>query len=224
MSKLKVFGIGVMRVRELCVEVNEDIYGRVRLLREKGVTLLDIFLKGLEYWEGLVLSHRGVQVKFGGCGVFKPYVYCWPPCRSEGDREVFGKAYCFEVDVNGRWLRFLVAYGFRKAYGKMRRRIVVFKIGRRGGTPEPVVEFAGADDYEWSRRIVSIIRRPDRKYMRLEDLKHYPEYFKVKHNIVDHASVIVRGRQGYAALCVNEKDVGLIPYHAITQYRWRKER
>jgi len=154
-------------IRELCIEVDSDLYNRVSVLRVRGITLRNILLKGIEYYEKLTYAPE-VKIRYSSCGVIKPYVYCWPPCRSERDKEVFDEARCFEVYVDGRRQRFLVAYGYRKAFGKNRRRVVVYRAGLRGGNPMPIVEFAGTDDYYSTKNVVSFIRKPNRKFMKIE--------------------------------------------------------
>jgi len=208
------------RIRELYIEVDSNLYDRISALRARGITLRDILLKGLEYYEKSTHTPK-VNVQYSPCGVIRPYEYCWPPCRSEENKEVFEEARCFEVYVNGRMQKFLIAYGYREAFGRNRRRIVVYRAGLRGGKPMPVVEFAGTDDYNNTKNVVSIIKKPDRKFMKVKEVMLYPEYSKIRHYIVEHATAIKRGKLGYAALRAREDDIKLILYHALTQYKWR---
>jgi len=43
-------------------------------------------------------------------------------------------------------------YGYREAFSKNRRRVIVYRAGLRGGKPIPVVEFAGTDDYDNTKK------------------------------------------------------------------------
>jgi len=114
-------------------------------------------------------------------------------------------------------------YGYREAFGKNRKRVIVYRAGLREGKPMPVVEFAGTDDYDNTKNVVSIMRKPNRKYMKIEEVALYPECSKIKHYIVDYVTAIRSGKLGYAALRVKEDNIGLILYHALTQYKWRKK-
>ena len=210
-------------VRELCVEVDDDLYREILTLRTRGITLRELILKGVEYFKSI--SHKFEPIprfSIRECGEVRPYEYCWPPCRSSDDVEAFEKAQCYEIVLGSRRYRFYIAYGYRWAFGDNRRRVVVFKIGARGRVSGVLVEFAGSDDYEITKNVVSLLKRPDRKYMKLEELDLYPEYLRIGNHIVNHASVICRGRHGYAALCTREDNVELILYHAIVQGKWRK--
>lgn len=63
------------------------------------------------------------------------------------------------------------------------------------------------------------MRKPNRKYMKIEEVTLYPEYSKIKHYIVDHVTAIRSGKLGYAALRVKEDNIGLILYHTLIQYK-----
>ena len=210
------------KVKEVCVEVEEDVYREILILRARGITLKDILLKGIEYYKTRAQIVSRPSIQYSECGIIKPYEYCWPPCRGRKDLETFEEARCFEVIEEGVRHRFYIAYGFRWAYGRNRRRVVVFRVGLRGGIPTPIVEFAGTDDYSSTRSVVSLIKRPDKKYMRTWEVNSYLEYAELTSHIVDHASVIRRGRKGYASLHVKEDDVDGILRHALIQYKWRR--
>ena len=94
----------------------------------------------------------------------------WP----EGPAEVYDTF--FEADLQtptGRHV-FCLGFGRRHAFGMVRRRGVVFQgCAPRG---EPLVEFAGADDFERSCRQVSVIK--DRWNKQVPSLGDLPEEYR----------------------------------------------
>lgn len=91
-----------------------------------------------------------------------PYLFLWPDATEEYER-------ADELRVSGpeipRPTRLFVAYGWRNAFGQMRRRIVIFR--NHGNV---LAEFVGTDDWEATGRVATYLRkRGARTYLRPED-------------------------------------------------------
>jgi hypothetical protein len=143
--------------------------------------------------------------------VIKRHVYEWPD-----GREVYN-AVVYEVRFHGLKHRVLIGFTKREAFQKNRRRVVVFV------DDYPEAEFAGADNYADSGLVVAMIRNPDGKYMKTDDI--HSEYYGMP--VADHSQYISKdfgGREGTAALIVAEDDHRTMIRHALIQSRWRKAR
>jgi hypothetical protein len=93
----------------------------------------------------------------------------WPHGASEAEGtnlETYEKGYAGVITIEGKETSFVIGMGKRPAAGMDdRARLVVFK-GKPGRTLYPLVEFVGANDFDTSGRLVSIIRREGRKPVR----------------------------------------------------------
>jgi len=137
------------------------------------------------------------------------YTYSWP----DGSTEVY-KAVIYNVVFSGQSREVLIGFTEREAYGAIRRRVVVFVDGH------PEAEFCGTDDYDVTGRLVAIVRGPDRKLMDIDKIS--VEYVGLP--VVEHSTVIARGRKGKAGLVVTECDHDLMIRHALIQSEWRRVR
>jgi hypothetical protein len=202
--------------REVCVEVDEGLYGRVQTLRSLGYSTLDILRAGVERLESERLSRL---VEYRLLGEEKPFEYRWP----NGRVEAYERALRFEVaEAGGVAAQYIVAYGFRDTFGSRRRRVVVFRRSRRGMTLPALVEFAGADGWEASGLVASLIKRPDDTYAKAGEVPR--GYEALKGFIRDHGEAIRDGKKGYAALVVREDDYERILYHALRRYEMKRAR
>ncbi len=92
-----------------------------------------------------------------------------------------------EVRVSGAGcvepLQLYVAYGYRKAFGRLRRRILVFR-----NQADVLAEFVGTDDWPQSNRVATFLRRDGtKKYLRSGD--RVPSRY-TQFSITDPSSVI----------------------------------
>jgi excisionase family DNA binding protein len=78
------------------------------------------------------------------------FSYEWP----NGTIEEYHEAYEGIVETDSAQIQAKIGIGERAAAGKMRKRVVVFLDGR------PTVEFAGADDFDKSGLVASVITGP----------------------------------------------------------------
>jgi len=141
-------------------------------------------------------------------GVHNRFTFHWPTGIEEYSP-------CIEVEVSFSESlhpqRFYVSYGFREAFGKLRRRILVFR-----NEADVLAEFVGIDDWEQSQRVATFLRRTGtKKYLRLAD-PIPPHYTQL--NVVESTSVITGpyAPRCFAAL-VDEKDIATIVAIAIAR-------
>jgi hypothetical protein len=199
---------GSFMAKEVCVELDEKLYEEIQSVRNKGHSLVDIIKAGLEK---LALKESKL-VEYTECGKQAPFSYKWP----EGE-EVFDEALCFNVggDI------YYIAYGHRVTYGSKRRYVTVFRKSRRGKRLTPIVEFAGTDDWSETKKVASLIKKPDNKYARISEVGKIPVYTKLKDYIKEHSTVIKEGKKDHAALVVREDDYEKILYYAVQRYKYK---
>jgi len=197
------------RIREICIEVSEDVYKQILRARKMGYSSIDLIKLGLK--------HIGLgevkPLEYKECGRISPFNFKWP----DGSIERFDEALCFSIERNV----FYVAYGFRYAFGTNRRRLVVYRKGLKGKTMWAIVEFVGVDDWNESKHVASLIKKPDNKFATVKEAKNLPEYKELENYIKDHGDVIKDGKKGFAALVIREDDHEKILYHALTRYKWK---
>lgn len=141
------------------------------------------------------------------------YEHRWP----DGDVERF-KAVFYDVVFEGQRRKVVIGFTERKAFGRRRRRVIVFI------DEHPTVEFAGADDYDQLGHLVALIKRPDGKFMKIDEVNLYIEYAGM--TVSEHSRFIDKslgGREGAAALVVTEDDHKAMIKHALIQLKWRSE-
>ncbi|MEN6301658.1 MAG: helix-turn-helix domain-containing protein [Armatimonadia bacterium] len=80
------------------------------------------------------------------------------------DEEVFDVAFARIVRRKGRNIPLVIGIGDRRAAGRVRRRAVVFW-GVHPGTKSPLVEFAGANDFDDTKLMASVIKVDGRRHL-----------------------------------------------------------
>ncbi len=104
-----------------------------------------------------------------------------------------------------------IAYGYRKVFGALRRRILVFR-----NEADVLAEFVGADSWAQDKRVATFLRRDGSKsYLRVDD--PLPSRYKV-FNVVRSQSVVTGpyAPQCFAAI-VDEADLPLLAAVAIAR-------
>ena len=139
---------------------------------------------------------------------YSQFTFHWPAGTEEYSS-------CIEVEVSsGESLqpqRLCVAYGFREAFGKLRRRVLVFR-----NEADVLAEFVGVDNWEQSQQVATFLRRTGtKKYLRLTD--PIPLRY-TRLNVVESTSVITgpHAPRCFAALA-DEKDMATIVATAIAR-------
>jgi len=149
-----------------------------------------------------------MSIKFAG--VKDNFTHKWP----DGCIEEY-EAISYKVYFDNKEHDVVIGFTERKAYGKTRRRIIVFIDGK------PEAEFVATDDYDYTGHLVAIIKTPEGKLMDISRI--HSEYIGLP--VVEHARHINKslgGKSGKAALIVTADDHKTIIKHAIIQSKWRK--
>lgn len=123
----------------------------------------------------------------------------------------------FIPQSSGTASKILVGFTDRRAFGKVRKRVIVFVDGW------PEAGFAGTDDYDKTGHLVAMIKRPDGKFMDINRV--HSEYMGLP--VVEHTSCIDRslgGRTGTAALIVTSNEHKTMIKHALIQSEWKRAR
>jgi hypothetical protein len=202
-----------MKEKEICIEVDEELYNEILEIRGRGHSLVEIVKAGIE-----AIKKAGTPplVEYRCCGEVAPFRFRWP----DGSYEDYERALCFEIDGN----IYYAAYGFREAFGAMRRRVVVIKASRRGKPQHVLAEFAGADDWSNTKLVAALLKKHDDSYVRIGEAQNMPEYKPLGGCIEEHAKVIKEGKKGYAALVVKEDDYEKILYYAIKRLEMKRRK
>jgi len=202
-----------MREKEICIEVDEKLYEDIQKVRGMGYSLVEIIEAGIE-----AIKSRAPQklVDYRPCGEVTPFRFRWP----DGSYEDYERALCFEIDGN----IYYAAYGFREAFGAMRRRVVVIKASRRGKPQHVLAEFTGTDDWSNTKFVAALLKKHDDSYVRIDEAQNIPEYKPLGGCIEEHAKVIKEGRKGFAALVVREDDYEKILYYAIKRLEMKRRK
>jgi excisionase family DNA binding protein len=141
-----------------------------------------------------------------------PFHFTWP----NGKTEEYAEAY--EGTANDGNMQFEVKIGVceRPAAGMNRKRVTVF-LNRR-----PTAEFVGADDFEESKRVASLIVLPNKKRLRPNQTvpNEYRPFDLVRYNSV------VKGPRAATTMAVLSQidDVDTMVAHAVIRASYRDRR
>jgi len=108
-------------------------------------------------------------------------------------------------------LKLFIAYGFREAFARVRRRILVFR-----NEADVLAEFVGVDNWAQDKRVATFLRRDGSKsYFRMDD--PLPPRYKM-FNVVRSQSVITGPRAPHClAVVVDEADLSSLVAVAIAR-------
>ena len=141
-----------------------------------------------------------------------PFHFTWP----NGRTEEYSEAY--EGTANDGDMQFEVKIGVceRPAAGMNRKRVTVFLNGR------PTAEFVGADDFEESKRVASLVVLPNKKRLRPNQTvpTEYRPFDLVRYNSV------VKGPRAATTMAVLSQidDTDTIVAHAVIRANYRDRR
>lgn len=134
--------------------------------------------------------------------------FSWPNMEDE----VFDTAFAGMVRHKGRNVPLVIGIGDRRAAGQERRRAVVFW-GTHPGTKNPLVEFAGANDFADTKIMASVIKVDGRKHLQPAD--DLPEaYVGLPTGVYNR---VVVGKYAWDSQCVlaHENELEIMAMHAL---------
>ncbi len=137
----------------------------------------------------------------------------WP----DGVVEEYNPAERYSVVSDGEVLELLIGHGWRQAFGRRRRRVIVFD----GDGLWPIIELVGTDDYERTKDLVWPLKRPGTNAQYGEGSKPNPDFLTF--TMVRFPELVTgpHAFRGRAAL-VSEQDTGTILRLALVRRRHRK--
>ena len=139
------------------------------------------------------------------------FQYTWP----NGLTEEYSLAYEGTFEDASRHFEVKVGIGEREAAGKNRKRVLVLLNGR------PTVEFAGANDFEKSELVASLITLPNKKRLK----PHQPIPKEYRSFDVRQYNSLIKGPRAAKTMAVVAKigDLDTIVSHAINRAIYRDE-
>lgn len=139
------------------------------------------------------------------------FQYTWPG----GETDEYSEAYEGTFDDTDKHFEVKIGIGERKAAGKNRRRVTVFLNGR------PTVEFAGADDFENSKMVASLVTLPDKK--RLKPYQTVP--YEYRSFDLRRYDSVVKGPRAATSMAVVTRidDFDTMVSHAVIRAMFRDQ-
>jgi hypothetical protein len=168
---------------------------------------------------------RGTAIEFEWSPA-PPFAYRWPSSVGAPESvENYADAYMGLLKKNGRVhesKHVLIGFTERPAAGMdHRKRATVFLVnsGRPGREPQlyPMVEFAGANDFETSRRMASVIKLDDRRQLKMGD--PLPPGYE-RSEVVPYSEVVTGPYAANGlAVVVQADDLDAMAHHALMRRR-----
>ncbi len=149
-----------------------------------------------------------------------PFDYLWPKERQEApedSRETYNEAYEADIDLPD-CSKVKIGCTTRKAAGiDDRYRIVVFM--KFGSQLIPVVEFAGANDFDETHRVVSVIKNDDNKQIR--SLSQLPSEYR-EFPIDTYSDVVIGPYASHGlAVVIDKDDRRTMLHHALIRVSYK---
>ena len=137
------------------------------------------------------------------------FEHFWP---TQTEPEIYPEAYQVEVEVKGKKISLLICFCDRDAAGRGRRRAVVF-LGSKDHAVYPLVEFTGANDFDETGTMASVIRLDARKQCRTD--QNLPAGYEGMP--VGVYNLIVKGPYASGSQCVVARytDLAVMTRHAL---------
>jgi len=169
-----------------------------------------------------VLFWKGIQLEWQEA---KAFDYRWPtPALQPKWIEKYSKAFTGTIRKDGKMRgELLIGFTTREAAGMPeRRRVTIFframlDQDNPATTLYPLVEFAGANDYETSRLLASVIKLPSRKQLRKEE--PVPEDYQGFKLAVYSEVVIGPSASNSLAVVVRDDDLDGMAKHALIRLK-----
>ncbi len=155
------------------------------------------------------------------------FTYEWPTHKGKPrDVEEFPEAYRGTVQLDGRAAALLIGFTNRRCAGmENRRRAVVFLEGGGGGIV-PAVEFAGANDFQHTGVMASVIKLPRTAgagHRHLRPGMAVPAEYTVEGLKLAVYSDLVQGPHAARSMAVvaTKDQLDVLAYHALVRAGWK---
>ncbi len=151
----------------------------------------------------------------------EPFSFTWPRTAGADPDDVVPEyhkpAFAATIPFQGRRVSVRIGFTDRVAAGMKRKRVNVFL--EAGSTLVPLVQFVGANDYEETGRLASVIKKEDGLHLRPGELVP-AEYRDMPHCLY---SEVVAGKNAARSVAVlaHRDDLPLMARHGLIRARWK---
>jgi hypothetical protein len=151
----------------------------------------------------------------------EPFSFTWPT-RAGADpddvTEFHEPAFAATVPFQGRQVQVRIGFTEREAAGmEDRKRVNVFL--ETGSTLVPLVQFVGANDYEQTGRLASVIKKEDGSHLRPGE--PVPADYQDMPRCIYSEVVVGRNAARSVAVLAHRDDLTLLARHGVIRARWK---
>jgi hypothetical protein len=150
----------------------------------------------------------------------EPFSFTWPKRAGVDPNEVtedHDPAFAATVPFRGRHVPIRIGFTDRHAAGMARKRVNVFL--EVGSTLVPLVQFVGANDYEETGRLASVIKKEDGPHLRPGE--SVPDEYGHMPRCVYSELVVGKNAARSVAVIAHRDDLSLMARHGLIRARWK---
>jgi hypothetical protein len=152
----------------------------------------------------------------------EPFRFTWPKTAGtdpEESTEYYKPAFAGSVQWQGRNIAFRIGFTKRDAAGMQgRERVVVFL--QTGSTFIPLVQFVGANDFDKTGRLASVIKNKDGRHLRPGE--PVPVEYRGLPQCVYSEVVVGKNAARSIAVLAQKDNLTLMARHGLIRARWKK--
>jgi hypothetical protein len=151
----------------------------------------------------------------------EPFSFAWPTTAGADPDDVteyHDPAFAATVPFQGRHVPVRIGFTDRQAAGMERKRVNVFL--ESGSTLVPLVQFVGANDYEETGRLASVIKKEEGPHLRPGE--PIPAEYQDMPRCVYSEVVVGKNAARSAAVLAHRDDLTLIARHGLIRARWKR--
>jgi hypothetical protein len=149
-----------------------------------------------------------------------PFSFEWPKTAGidpDDVTEYHDPAFAVALPFQGRHVPVRIGFTDRYAAGMERKRANVFL--EAGSTLIPLVQFVGANDYQETGRLASVIKKEDGSHLRPGEL--VPAEYRNMPRCVYSEVVVGKNAARSIAVLAHRNDLTLIARHGLIRARWK---
>ncbi len=149
-----------------------------------------------------------------------PFSFAWPRTAGVDPEDVtehHDPAFAASVPFRGRHVPIRIGFTDRHAAGMERKRVNVFL--ETGSTLVPLVQFVGANDYETTGRLASVIKLEEGPHLRPGE--PVPEEYQDLPHCVYSEVVVGKNAARSVAVLAHRDDLTLMARHGLIRARWK---
>ena len=150
----------------------------------------------------------------------EPFSFTWPSTAGTDPDDVteyHDPAFAATMPFRGRSVPVRIGFTDRAAAGRERKRVNVFL--EVGSTLIPLVQFVGANDYEETGRLASVIKKEDGPHLRPGE--PVPAEYRDMPRCVYSEVVVGKNAARSVAVLAHRDDLALMARHGLIRARWK---